>query len=172
MFNFTITNITNMKLLFIQTGGTIDKDYPHTTKGWAFEFGEPAFSRILEKLNPSFDYKIITAFQKDSLEIDDKDRQLLVDLIKVEAYDKIIITHGTDTMIETGQFLAKHIGDKLIVITGSMLPERFSNSEAPINIGSAIATANLNNKGVFITMHGIVKPINEIKRNLEDGKFY
>ncbi|MFT5383535.1 MAG: L-asparaginase, partial [Saprospiraceae bacterium] len=67
-----------MKILFIQTGGTIDKDYPHTTKGWAFEFGEPATRRILEKLNPSFEFEIITAFQKDSLEVNNEDRQMLV----------------------------------------------------------------------------------------------
>ena len=59
-----------MQLLFIQTGGTIDKDYPRTSKGWAFEFGEPATLRLLEKLQPRFAYEVITAFQKDSLEID------------------------------------------------------------------------------------------------------
>tara|TARA_R110002073_G_scaffold139232_3_gene289453 strand:- start:3872 stop:4357 length:486 start_codon:yes stop_codon:yes gene_type:complete len=161
-----------MKLLFIQTGGTIDKDYPHTTKGWAFEFGAPATERILEKLNPSFDFEILTSCQKDSLEITTEDRLDLVKLIQGRAECKIIITHGTDTMLETGNFLKTHIQDKLIVITGAMLPERFSNSEAPINIGCAIATANLQEKGVFIAMHGIVKPVSEIKRNLETGKYY
>ena len=161
-----------MTLLFIQTGGTIDKDYPQTTKGWAFEFGEPATHRILEKLKPSFDFEITTAFQKDSLEINDEDRQLLAALIKTKAVKKIIITHGTDTMIETATFLANKIKDKLIIITGSMLPERFSNSEAPINIGCAIAAANLLDQGVFISMHGIVKPFDKIKRNPETGKFY
>ncbi len=161
-----------MKILFIQTGGTIDKDYPQTTKGWAFEFGEPATRRILEKLKPSFDYEIITAFQKDSLEITDADRQDLAKLIKEKDFKKIIITHGTDTMIETARILAEQIKDKLIIITGAMLPERFSNSEAPINIGSAIATVNLLNQGVFISMHGIVKPHDEIQRDMNTGKFY
>ena len=81
-----------MHICFIQTGGTIDKDYPHTTKGWAFEFGEPATNRILEKLDPSFTYEVVTAFQKDSLEISDHDRQKLTDLIKLQKSDKIIIT--------------------------------------------------------------------------------
>ncbi len=128
-----------MKLTFIQTGGTIDKDYPHTLKGWAFEFGEPATNRILEKLNPSFDYDVVTAFQKDSLEITDDDRMALVELIG---------------------------------ITGAMLPERFSNSDAPINLGCAIATANLMDDGVYIAMHGIVKEYVEMKRNLTTGKYY
>ncbi len=161
-----------MKIIFIQTGGTIDKDYPHSTKGWAFEFGEPAAHRILEKLNPSFEYKVITAFQKDSLEITNEDREKLTNLIKTQKEDKIIITHGTDTMLETASYLNDRIKNKLVVITGAMLPERFSNSEAPINLGCAIATTNLIDKGVFIAMHGIVKPFYEIKRNLETGKYY
>lgn len=161
-----------MKLLFIQTGGTIDKDYPHTTKGWAFEFGEPATRRILEKLNPSFDYEIITAFQKDSLEVSDEDRAQLVKIIKAQAVQKVIITHGTDTLIETAQYLATQLEEGLIVLTGSMLPERFSNSEAPINIGAAIGVTNILTKGVFISMHGIVKAPHVIKRDLQTGKFY
>ncbi|MCT4613944.1 MAG: asparaginase [Marinifilaceae bacterium] len=161
-----------MKILFIQTGGTIDKDYPHTTKGWAFEFGEPATKRILEKLNPSFKYKIITCAQKDSLEITNQDRQIITDAIKQQDYNKIIITHGTDTMIETAEYLAKNINDKLIIITGAMRPERFYNSDAPINLGSAIAAANILKEGIFISMHGIVKSHSEIKRNLNTGKYF
>lgn len=161
-----------MKITFIQTGGTIDKDYPHTTKGWAFEFGEPATNRILEKLDPSFDYEVITSCQKDSLEITEEDRKDLADLIKNTKGDKFIITHGTDTMIETATYLSEQVPNKLIIITGAMRPERFSNSEAPINLGCAIAAANLMKKGVFIAMHGIVKTHTEINRNLESGKFY
>lgn len=161
-----------MDITFIQTGGTIDKDYPHTTKGWAFEFGEPATNRILEKLNPSFSYNILTAFQKDSLEITDEDRAELANMINDLDCDKIIVTHGTDTMYETALFLSKHIKDKLIVITGAMRPERFSNSEAPVNVGCAIATANLMEKGIFITMHGIVKPFDKIKRDMDTGKYF
>jgi len=161
-----------MKITFIQTGGTIDKDYPHTTKGWAFEFGEPAFKRILEKLDPSFEYKSLTAFQKDSLEITEEDRTHLAELIIAQASSKVIITHGTDTLLETAAVLATQIKNKVIVLTGAMRPERFSNSEAPVNLGMAIATVNLMQEGVFVAMHGMVKPWHEVKRNLEDGKFY
>tara|TARA_B110000967_G_C18675366_1_gene455255 strand:+ start:131 stop:616 length:486 start_codon:yes stop_codon:yes gene_type:complete len=161
-----------MKLVFIQTGGTIDKDYPHTTKGWAFEFGEPATNRILEKLNPSFKYEVLTSCQKDSLEITEEDRNSLTKLIQNHKENKFIITHGTDTMMETATFLKERIRDKLIIITGAMRPERFSNSEAAINVGCAIATANLMENGVFIAMHGVVKRETEIKRDLETGKYY
>jgi L-asparaginase len=161
-----------MKIVFIQTGGTIDKDYPHTTKGWAFEFGEPAILRILSKLNPSFEYEVITLCQKDSLEISNEDRVNLCNLIRNHYATKFIVTHGTDTMMETAALLKESIDDKLIILTGSMRPERFSNSDAPINLGCAIATANLMEKGIFIAMHGIVKENSEIGRNLETGQFY
>ena len=142
-----------MKILFVQTGGTIDKDYPHTTKGWAFEFGEPGFLRILEKLKPSFNFETHTVFQKDSLEINDADRQQLTEFIQQHSCNKIIITHGTDTMIETARYLSEYIANKTIVITGAMLPERFSNSEAPINLGCAIAAVQLQENGIFVAMH-------------------
>ncbi len=161
-----------MKITFIQTGGTIDKDYPKTTRGWAFEFGEPAVERVLEKLYPSFEYEIITACQKDSLEITNDDRKNLVSIINEHGNNKFIVTHGTDTMIETGLFLETSVKDKLVIITGARLPERFSNSDAPINIGGAIAAANTLKKGVYISMSGIVKSSDEIKRDMETGKFY
>ena len=161
-----------MKIIFIQTGGTIDKDYPHTTKGWAFEFGEPAFKRILEKLAPSFEYECITAFQKDSLEVTEGDRVELAELILAQSSSKIVVTHGTDTLLDTAAILSSRVKNKVVVLTGAMRPERFSNSEAPINLGMAIATVNLKQEGVFVAMHGIVKPWQEMKRNLEDGKFY
>ncbi len=161
-----------MKIIFIQTGGTIDKDYPHTTKGWAFEFGEPATKRVLEKLNPSFEYEIVTAFQKDSLEINDDDRKLLATLINKQTCNKIIVTHGTDTMMETATFLDQSVKNKLIIITGAMRPEQFTNSDAPVNIGAAIGAAQLLTDGVYIAMHGVVKPFHAIKRNLDTGKYY
>lgn len=71
------------EILFIQTGGTIDKDYPRSKGGYAFEFGEePACARLIDRLNPSFGYKTVTAFQKDSLEVTDEDRQELAVLIE------------------------------------------------------------------------------------------
>jgi len=161
-----------MKLLIIQTGGTIDKDYPHRTKGWAFEIGEPAARRMLERLDPSFEYEVHTCFRKDSLEITDEDRKSLAELILGYASDRIIITHGTDTMLETAKYLDTRIHDKLIVITGAMRPERFTDSDAGINLGAAIATVQLKDQGIFIAMHGVVKPYADIKRDQETGKYY
>lgn len=161
-----------MKITFIQTGGTIDKDYPQSTKGWAFEIGEPAIIRILNILQPSFEYEIVEAFRKDSLEINNKDRKRLADTIRKQDTDKIIITHGTDTMIETCAFISKNIENKTIVLTGAMKPEIFKDSEAQINIGSAITAVQMAPIGVYICMHGIVKSWDKMNRNIESGKYY
>mmetsp|Transcript_41249 Transcript_41249/g.98766 ORF Transcript_41249/g.98766 Transcript_41249/m.98766 type:complete len:182 (-) Transcript_41249:411-956(-) len=176
-------------ILFIQTGGTIDKDYPRSTGGYAFEFGdEPAVRRLLDtRLQPSFNYIVKPAFQKDSLEVTNDDRQILVDMIMQSEERRIIITHGTDTMIETAKYLSKNVfkgdkentdtepttvDDKTIVLTGAMRPERFMNSDAPINLGAAIAAVQLiKPKNVYVTMHGIVKPASEVSRNMETGQF-
>lgn len=161
-----------MKILFIQTGGTIDKDYPKSSGGYAFEFGEPACQRILDRLNPSFEYEIITAFQKDSLEITREDRLALVEMIRQRPEPKIIITHGTDTLIESALFLANKFPDKCIVFTGAMRPERFSNSDAPINLGMALACVQQHMDGIYICMHGKVKLASQIKRDPNSGLFY
>ena len=160
-----------MKLTFLQTGGTIDKDYPKITKGWAFEIAEPAVNRILEKLNLPFEYEVFSVFKKDSQEITIEDRQSLFEYCQELKNDKIIITHGTDTMIATGLFL-QNITNKLIIITGAMRPERFANSDADLHIGMAIGAANILEKGVFIAMNGLVIPINQAKRDLKTGQFY
>ncbi|MDG1841753.1 MAG: asparaginase domain-containing protein [Crocinitomicaceae bacterium] len=159
-----------MQIAFIQTGGTIDKDYPKVTKGWAFEIAEPAFNRILEKLNPSFSYQSYEAFKKDSQEITSKDRAKLKALCKSIAEDKIIITHGTDTMAETARSLSSI--NKTIIVTGAMKPERFSNSDAPINLGAAIAACQTLTVGSYLVMHGMVIPHNQVERDLETGKYY
>lgn len=159
-----------MEITFIQTGGTIDKDYPKTTKGYAFEICEPAVKRILGKLNPVFDYEIISILKKDSLDINDKDREMILKTCQKIKNNKIIITHGTDTMIETAKKL-NVIKDKTIIITGAMRPERFSNSDAPINIGLAIGGVQTLPDGVYIAMHGKVYCWNKVKRNEQTGQF-
>jgi len=161
-----------MNIVFIQTGGTIDKDYPRKTKGYAFEFGEPAVARIINQLNPSFTYKVISAFKKDSLDISEMDLEELAEIIAMEESDKIIITHGTDTMIHTGKFLLSRDFQKSIIITGALLPERFKYSNASFNIGCAIGAIQDLEGGVYICMNGVIKAVSESRRDLETGKFY
>ena len=173
-----------MKILFLQTGGTIDKDYPKTTNGWGFEIGEdPAFRRLLEeRLSPSFEYECQTICRKDSLEITDVDRSAMsreidIRLEQGHRFDGVILTHGTDTMAETAKYLAgskKSRPEKNvpIVITGAMRPERFSNSDADCNLGMAIAAIQTCPPGfVGICMHGLVLSHDNITRDLQTGKF-
>jgi L-asparaginase len=162
--------LNKMKITFIQTGGTIDKDYPKTQKGWAFEIAEPAVRRILEKLNPSFEYEIISVLKKDSLEITDEDRLLLLKTCQDIDNEQIIITHGTDTMLKTAEFLSA-ITDKIIVLTGAMLPERFTNSDAPVNLGTAISGVQTLHSGIYVAMYGLILPYHKMTRNPETGKF-
>ena len=159
-----------MQIAFIQTGGTIDKDYPRVTKGWAFEIAEPAFNRILEKLNPSFSYQSYEVFKKDSQEITSEDRAKLKAFCESIPEDKIIITHGTDSITETARSLSGI--NKTIIITGAMKPERFSNSDAPINLGAAIAACQTLNEGSYLVMHGMVIPHDKVQRDLQTGKYY
>ena len=158
-----------MKIAFIQTGGTIDKDYPRVTKGYAFEISEPAVKRILEKLNPSFEYDVISILKKDSLDITKNDREKIFETCKKIKSNKIIITHGTDTMLDTAKKLSS-IKEKTIIITGAMRPERFSNSDAPINIGVAIGAINVLLNGIYISMNGKIFSWDRCKRN-QSGQF-
>ncbi|MCE1164221.1 MAG: asparaginase domain-containing protein [Bacteroidetes bacterium] len=158
-----------MKILFIQTGGTIDKDYPKNKNGYAFEIGEPAVKRVLEKINPSFDYEIIHFLKKDSTEIIDEDRRKLLELCEGTPHSKIVVTHGTDTMIETAEFLSS-VKNKTIVLTGAFKPERFKDSDADFNAGTAIGAVNALGAGVYISMNGITASFDKIHRD-DSGMF-
>ena len=160
-----------MKILFIQTGGTIDKDYPKTTKGYAFEIAEPAVKRILEKIKPNFNYEILPLMRKDSLDITNIDRQKILQSCIEADTDKIIVTHGTDTMIETAKFLS-NIKNKSIILTGAVKPEKFKDSDAEFNLGVAIGALNKLNSGVYIAMNGRIFPADKIQRDELTGKFF
>ena len=168
-FNKLAEDRWNMKVLFIQTGGTIDKDYPRTTKGYAFEIAEPAVKRILQRINSNFEFEILSVCKKDSMDLTEKDRDQILEACKNADSDKIIITHGTDTMIETAQILSAL--NKVIILTGAMRPEKFSDSDAAFNIGTAIGALNVLNEGVYIAMNGRIHAWDKCKRNTETGQF-
>jgi L-asparaginase len=159
-----------MKIAFIQTGGTIDKDYPRAKGGYAFEIGEPAVKRILQRIIPNFDFEMISILKKDSLDITEEDREKIHDACEKTAVNRIIVTHGTDTMIETAEKLSS-IKGKVIVLTGAMKPERFVDSDASFNLGSAVGAVNVLQNGVYISMNGRIYPWNKVKRNSHTGQF-
>jgi L-asparaginase len=152
-----------MKILFMQTGGSIDKDYPtgQDDDGYNFVITNPAFERILGYVKPSFEHEAQTVLQKDSLDITEEERQKILQACIDSSIDKIIITHGTDTMLKTAQLLSQ-INDKIIVLTGSMTPELFKNTDADFNLGTAIGSVSLLPPGVYIAMNGLVLPWDKI----------
>ncbi len=165
-----VDSIMKPNITFIQMGGTIDKTYPKATGGYAFEIGEAAFHSILHDLQPSFSYETKMICQKDSQDITIGDRQELKDFIFKSDCSTFVITHGTDTMIETGHFISD-LSQKTIVLTGSLKPAAFKQSDAPIQLGSAIAASQVLSAGIYIAMNGIVKSIDDIGRDLSTGKF-
>jgi L-asparaginase len=156
-------------LLFLQTGGTIDKDYPRTARGYAFEIGDAAATRILERANPAFDYDVATISRKDSLDLTAEDRQAIRAACLSAAVTRIVVTHGTDSIIDTARTLADVEG-KVIVLVGAMRPERFSNSDAAFNVGVAVGAVQLLPPGVYVAMHGGVHDWRHVARN-EAGQF-
>jgi len=159
-----------MKITFIQTGGTIDKDYAQKAGTYNFEITEPAAKRVLEKVNPNFEYEIISVLKKDSLDITDEEREKIYDVCKNVQNSKIVITHGTDTMIKTAKKLNTLEG-KVIVLVGASKPEKFYDSDASFNIGTAVGAVNILNKGIYIIMNGRVYDWNKCQKQQETGQF-
>lgn len=159
-----------MKILFIQTGGTIDKDYPKSVSGYAFEIDEAAVTRILKDVAPNFEFEILPLLKKDSLDISEADRALIKETCQQTSYDKIIITHGSDTMPETARAIG-NFDNKAIILVGAYRPERFNNSDADFNIGVAVGALNILKNGTFIAMNGtIMSPVN-CRKNPNTGRF-
>lgn len=159
-----------MKIKIFTAGGTIDKVYADTKGTLNFSFGKPAIAEIgEEKVKMNFEYDVERVITKDSMDMSDDDRQLIKRACQGAIADKIMITHGTDTMIETAQVLSE-IKDKLIVLTGAAQPYRFRESDAEFNIGVAIGALNLLDKGVYIVMNGRVYEWDKCKK-LKDGTF-
>lgn len=148
-----------MHIHFFQTGGSIDKAYPRgeNNHGYNFEICDPAFVRILSVIKPQFSFSAVTILRKDSLDITDDDRVSIVAAVEKSAHEKIVITHGTDTIYVTAEVLAKKCLPKTIVLTGSNLPELFKESDAAFNIGMAIGGVQVLPHGVYIALDGVVE---------------
>jgi len=157
-----------MKVTFIQAGGSIDKDYPKKIRTYSFEIGEPAFKRILSHANVSFDYDTVSVCRKDSMDMTDKDRKAVLDAC-LKAGDKIVVTHGTDTMVQTAKVLTE-IKNKTIILTGASSPFKFIDSDADFNLGMAVAAVQTLKPGVYIAMNGRIFDWDKVKK-LDSGHF-
>nr|XP_022329797.1 probable L-asparaginase 2 [Crassostrea virginica] len=159
-------------ILLIQTGGTIDKDYPRTNLGYAFEITEPAVNRILPRARMGAGYHVVTVCRKDSQDVTSEDREKLANTCCETRSKRILITHGTDTMLETAAFLSRRVTDKTIVLTGAFLPETFKSTDADFNVGFALGVlSTLSTPGVYIAMNGQVSLWSKCTRNKDTDMF-
>ncbi len=157
-----------MKIKFLTTGGTIDKVYFDAKS--EFQVGSPLVLEVLQDANVTFEYEIESLLRKDSLDMNDEDRQFIRRRVEAEACARIVITHGTDTLIETALALAGILG-KTIVLTGSMQPARFRTTDAVFNIGAAIGSVQRLFPGVYIAMNGQVFDPQRTRKNREKNCF-
>lgn len=157
-----------MSIQILTTGGTIDKVYFDAKS--SFQVGEPQISEVLREANLTIDCKITSLMQKDSLEMTAEDRSHIRQRVESSDADQIVITHGTDTMIETGKELLD-IQEKTIVLTGAMQPARFRSSDALYNIASALTAVQLLPAGVYIVMNGRVFDPLKSRKNVEENRF-
>ena len=157
-----------MKIKFITTGGTIDKIYFDQKS--EFQIGDPQVIGVLQEANVSFVYEVVTVLRKDSLDMTDEDRRLICETIESDPCRRIVVTHGTDTMIQTAKML-KTISGKTIVLTGAMQPAKFRFTDAIFNIACAVTAAQTLSHGVYIAMNGqIFDPEKSIK-NVAENRF-
>jgi len=153
---------------FITTGGTIDKIYFDALS--QFEVGESVVQHILTDGLVDLEYDVVSLFQKDSLEIDEADREVLRKYIESDDATHYVITHGTDTMPDTASVLSGLPG-KTIVLTGALTPARFRTTDAVFNVGMAVATVQVAKPGVYISMSGQVFEAGAVRKNRAENRF-
>ena len=163
--------MTKSKITVINTGGTFNKRYNPITG----ELEVPKDSLALDEIINycyNIDFEVLNIISKDSLEMNDDDRELIVKTIKDCKNQNIIIVHGTDTIDLTAKYLDEKIKDKTIVLTGAMFPISINKVEATLNFSQAIGFLNSNcESGIYISMHGSVKNYKKLIKNRELGKF-
>ncbi|WP_407354255.1 asparaginase domain-containing protein [Luteimonas sp. R10] len=156
------------ELLIVTTGGTIDKVYFDDKSD--YQVGEPQIGRILEELGVAFRFRVIPILRKDSLHITDEDRGLIRATIAAQPARHVLITHGTDSMVQTAQALAS-IAGKTIVLTGALNPARFRGSDAEFNIGTAVGAVQSLPPGAYIAMNGRVWDPRKVRKNVHANRF-
>ena len=160
--------MTFRKLDILTTGGTIDKIYYDDKSD--YQIGEPEIGRILRAMSVAFDWEIRALMRKDSLHLNDADRALIRQAIEASSDRHFLITHGTDTMVETAAALGE-VGDRVIVLTGALNPARFIDSDAVFNIGCAVGAVQALPPGIWITMNGRIWDPKTVRKNRDANRF-
>ena len=152
----------------IAVGGTIDKVYFDAKS--EYEVGPPNIEKVLGELNLSITFCVKSLMKKDSLDLTDDDRTLIADTVSRESCNHIVITHGTDTMVDTAKKLVGTT-NKTIVLTGALEPALFKTSDAVFNIGCALGAVQTLAAGVYIVMNGKVFASDNVFKNLNKNRF-
>lgn len=160
--------MADMFIRFITTGGTIDKIYFDDLG--QFEVGDSQVNYILNEGLVGFDYDVVPLLQKDSLDMTAADRSKLRSYVASDDSQRYVITHGTDTMVDTAEALTGLAG-KTIVLTGALSPARFRSTDAVFNVGMAVAAAQMAAPGVYIAMSGQVFAAGEVRKNRDENRF-
>lgn len=158
-----------MPIRILVTGGTFDKEYNELngTLSFAHTYVEHMLERGRCKLNVTVDVLMM----KDSLELTDTDRMHIVQACLRSAEQRVVITHGTDTMVATARAIAAGVQDKTVVLTGAMVPYAFGSSDGLFNLGSALSFVQVLPPGVYVAMNGRYFPWNHVRKNRELGIF-
>ncbi len=159
-------------LCVLTTGGTIDKVYTQTGD---LEVGDPAAPALLRVGGVGMErVSIVPVLRKDSLDMDDADRALIAARLDEQACRHVVITHGTDTMTDTAEFLAGQRSRwpaSVIVLTGAMQPAAMTTSDAAFNVGAAMSAARLLGPGVYVCMGGTTYAAGSVRKDRERGRF-
>jgi L-asparaginase len=156
------------KLLVLTTGGTLDKVYFDALS--EFQVGDPVAKNILTAMNVNFEFEINEICRKDSLELTDEDRDQLKTTIEASDANFVLITHGTDTMVDSANYIGEQ-ANKVIIFTGAMQPAAFSNTDAVFNIGTAVGAFSVAQPGSYIAMSGQVYPASNVFKNYDSRRF-
>lgn len=157
-----------MRIRILTTGGTIDKVYFDQKS--TFQVGEPQILEVLREVNVTVPYALTPLLRKDSLELTAADRQLIRQAAQEAVESRILVTHGTDTMVETARAL-QGLAGKTIVLTGAMQPARFRQTDAVFNIAAAFTAVQLLPPGVYIAMNGRLFDPDQVRKNVAANRF-
>ncbi len=156
------------KVSLLSTGGTIAKMYNELSGELVFDAGH--IQKMFKQGRSTLPIETINLMLKDSLEMDEKDRDIIFDAVQKSSKSHILITHGTDTMIKTAERLST-LSEKTIVLTGAMIPYAFKNSDAIFNLSFAMASVQTLSKGIYICMNGQIFQWDNVQKNKTKGRF-
>ncbi len=164
-----MASLENQRIRILVTGGTFDKEYDEIN-GRLF-FKDSHLPEMLSLGRCKLDLEIRTLMMIDSLEMADADRDVIAEQCRATPGNRIVVTHGTDTMADTARVLASRVKDKTIVLTGAMVPYKFGSSDGLFNLGSALAFVQALPFGVYIAMNGRCFEAAHVHKNKQSGIF-